>query len=278
MDFTLFENMRFPSLFLLVNFFYIFSQVMCQVLTRPVFRKATLTKETTELLQTLGGPLCQEELPSRLCANISCQEYEKLLSKKRKKFASVSKNRIIVSVGHNGFGNQMFQHYFAYTVALYFKAKLFITEINPSYLSKGALIPSNTNEGSLLIKNFTDPRHLWSAIPDNHKFKQLCQHNFTFSQRPVDWRERKRNFYSHLNYEMGLRRFLGGQIPCMVIVGFFQDTPVCPSVAKRLWNPISNTAPRIQFDSNDLVVHLRCHDSHYGDTSMYTSSSPPSIL
>jgi hypothetical protein len=111
--------------------------------------KDALLDPFNEALYNAGGPLCRELFPSELRDNCwsgnicghhddwrkhaysshhGVQQVTPRLenrSKYQRSHYSWANQKIVVSVGHNGFGNQLFQHFFAYNIARHMRAKLY---------------------------------------------------------------------------------------------------------------------------------------------------------
>ena len=60
-------------------------------------------------------------------------------------------NKVILSYGHNGFGNQLWQHSVAYMIARHMKARFLIATI-PDEMAPGGVLPPNTWEVKNLEK------------------------------------------------------------------------------------------------------------------------------
>jgi hypothetical protein len=63
-----------------------------------------------------------------------------------------------------------------------------------------------------------------------------------------------------------------GAVRCIMLQGYFQYKNTCRLSAAKMWPLLSDRGspvftqvrPRIAFGPNDLVIHLRCEQSHYG--------------
>eukprot|EP00602_Paraphysomonas_sp_CaronLab_P011429 CAMPEP_0185042608 /NCGR_PEP_ID=MMETSP1103-20130426/42449_1 /TAXON_ID=36769 /ORGANISM="Paraphysomonas bandaiensis, Strain Caron Lab Isolate" /LENGTH=252 /DNA_ID=CAMNT_0027582705 /DNA_START=1128 /DNA_END=1883 /DNA_ORIENTATION=+ len=180
-------------------------------------------------------------------------------------YNTTSRNsKVIVSLGHNGFGNQLFQHYFAQRLAEHLHIPMYM-----STMSVGHLAP-NTDTGSQWNELVADPVFLWDSLPSDHPARELCrENNFTYSKRPVDIRSRKGN--DKLEFDDKLASFLDpeGSVRCMITLGYFQSKGTCIDTARKMWPPLADSSsfvfnPRIVFNSTNIVLHMRCASSHYG--------------
>jgi hypothetical protein len=247
----------------------------------------------THLLQTIGGPICREEIHTTACPPLPCLDYHQWyqsiykqtfnnLKKKSKK--NNNKRKIILSVGHNGFGNQLFQHYFALQVALYTNSILYLTKIDLQHSPTSSALPPNTHDGAEWIDLISDPLMFWSSLPDSHPDKVACQRsNLTYSKRPYDIRSR--NSTQKIKFNLDLLQFLdpNGEIECLITIGYFQNKDLCLDTIYKMWPSLVNQpnrtfVPNMQFEPNDLVIHMRCQPGHYGVPSESLSPLPPLLI
>jgi hypothetical protein len=178
-------------------------------------------------------------------------------------WARIHPNKVVLSMAHNGFGNQLFQHYFAQRLAEHMHIPMYMTTVGGPYL------PPNTDSGSKYNKLAADPRLLWSNLPEDHPAKELCRHsNFTYGRRPVDLRQHSAD--KENKFAASLTSFLDpdGAVKCLISVGYFQDKGICTHTAKRMWPALADRgsalfAPRVEFGPRDLTIHFRCAEKHY---------------
>lgn len=235
------------------------------------FRQSRDTQFLSEL-QLAGGPLCdfigtlQSLLPNYKCSRaLDCDGYEKWLTNTNVKLntnTSHDTGKIVLSIGHNGFGNQIFQHVFAQNVAQFYSSALYITSMNR--VSIGKRVPQHTAQGAEWISKIADPRLLWDTLPESHRAKGICASaNASLFVRGVDFRSKHRNA---TEIRDRLIRYLSpsGDIKCLVIVGYFQDKQnQCLANAKHVFKDLekqiaSKALEQLPFSSRDIVIHLRC--------------------
>lgn len=230
-------------------------------------------------IQAIGGPLCdvivglKEKNPSYLCQRrMTCDGYEpwiqstngvldpahNLSMSQRKKDP-----KIVVSIGHNGFGNQLFQHTFAQNVAQFHGAAMYVTSMDIT--SIGKRIPQNTVQGAQWATSIVDERLKWDLLPNDHFAKKTCSSkNATFHTRGVDFRSRYRNGTA---IRHNLLAFLEpeGDISCLILVGYFQNkaNPCLRNVRdtfKGLFPVLNDRTEHfpLPVTPSDIVIHLRC--------------------
>lgn len=181
-----------------------------------------------------------------------------------------SKQRIIVSYGHNGFGNQLWQHSVAFMVAEAMQARLFIAMI-PTQLSPGGWLPPNTAAGMDAMKRLLPNEFLYDLLPQDSSIRSICdRESFYVADRPVDWRNQS---YSQ-SFDSQFLSLVTDPAPrCLKTLGYFQNYNLCADDIKQLWTPklFSNysSAP----GPNDISIYLRCVPHHYffNDENYYES-------
>jgi hypothetical protein len=180
--------------------------------------------------------------------------------------ASTPSKKVVLSIGHNGFGNQLFEHVFAQNVAQHYDAALFVTSMDAT--SIGKRVPMNTVQGGQWADRMVDPALKWGSLPPEHPARTACaQRNASLFARGVDFRSRYRNASAVRDRLMS---FMDphGDISCLVLVGYFQNTAnPCLGNVKRIFSGIdtllessasASAAPPLPFSQRDIVVHLRC--------------------
>jgi hypothetical protein len=177
---------------------------------------------------------------------------------------NVSSRLIILSYGHNGFGNQVFSHQLGYSLAQHLQASLYIDTVTLN-LAWGEY-PPNTMEGAAIMDRLIpDENKLYLLNDDNSTIRKLCENEeFFISDRRRNLRDRK---YTETFLEKMSAILLDDKPRCLKLVGFFQDGPMCLQSAKDLWNPrldlIGNESLRNIFHAQDISVYLRCALGHY---------------
>jgi hypothetical protein len=188
------------------------------------------------------------------------------------------RRKVVLSLGHNGFGNQLFQHYFALQIALYTNSVLYLTKIEPQHSPAAThVMPPHTDESTKWMSMVSDPKMLWSSLPKDHPDRLACQRsNVTYSKRPADLRSRSSS--EHRVLRILVLNFLDpeGEVECLISLGYFQNKDVCLETAHKMWpslvdSPTRPFTPRFRLQPNDLVIHLRSQPGHYGVASKSSS-------
>ena len=238
-----------------------------------------------ESVTSRGGPLCPElGFHAKQCSPWHCGNYwswynaiygsnSTLTNPKKysnKSMVENSERKVILSAGHNGFGNQIFQHLFAQAAAEYFGAELYVTDLS-SVLNKR--IPVNTKEGDTTIDRVIDSAMRWDLLPEHHPAKLKCaRNNFTLSLRMIDKRIRAIHHKTDA-FNANITSFIdpNGDMKCLISVGYFLDKSFCKDNARLFWHKISHIfdyypPTRLPFDKNDMVIHIRCakHPDYFG--------------
>ena len=242
-----------------------------------------------------GGPLCEEQMHwehKASCRPFTCGHFDSWrsgayfdhplkipnranpISRNRTSSAtyrnesylhSFSDRKIVLSVGHNGFGNQMFQHYFGYSIARHMKARLYITSYDRLKLDTWGA--PNTGTGRDIMDWITDDEMNWDKLPLSHADRALCESgNMTYKMRPVDHRDSTKNI---TKFKEDLVSFLNpeGNIKCIITVGYFINRNPCARDVRGLWHKLylyRDYFPplKINLTPTDMVMHLRCESRH----------------
>lgn len=222
------------------------------------------------LVPHIGGTFCKflafrSQIPRKYfrdCPEPTCNwdDWHEALNATANLKKGSYKPRVIVSYGHNGFGNQLWEHSVAFMIAEALKAKLMIAVI-PDSLSPGGYIPPNTWQGMGAMEKLLPTQFLYESLPVNSSIRTMCdQEPFYMSDRPIDWRDR--NYTS--NFKPRLFDLLNDEKPrCLKLLGYFQNLPLCQEDARKLWTDrmLANFTQRP--GPNDLSVYLRCMPRHY---------------
>jgi hypothetical protein len=169
-------------------------------------------------------------------------------------------NRVLVSYGHNGFGNQLWQHTVAFMIAESLNAKLFIAII-PDEMSPSGGKPPNTWAGMAAMEKILPPEFLYENLPKNSSIRSLCdQEDWYVKDRPIDWRDR--NYTTH--FKPNLWNLITDTGPrCIKMLGYFQNLPLCADDVRRLWTTKMFARFPNKPGENDLSIYLRCVPRHY---------------
>ena len=259
----------------------------------PAYDKSRLA----QVLHDNGGPLCRDNvwlsLNSKCATPNVCGEYDLWFNDVylgitpdvnspiyrnseyfKSPFTNSTNRKIVVSIGHNGLGNQFFQHYFAQRVAEQVHGQMYMKPM------EGPALPPNTAHGAMWNHMVSDPTLVWDLLPADHPARTICLHsNITYARRPIDMRSQ--TSLEKSNFLAGLASFLDpkGSVRCLVTLGYFQDKGTCRHTAQRMWPILADRAsfvfrPRIAFGSRDLVIHFRCAESHYGAQGTWRGYNP----
>ncbi len=168
--------------------------------------------------------------------------------------------RVVLSYGHNGFGNQLWEHTTAFMIAEALNAKLLIAII-PDELSPDGAKPPNTWAGVAAMKYLLPPEFIYDNLPADDVFRKTCEEEkFVVADRPRDWRNRE---YS-TGFKENLFQLITDSKPrCIKLLGYFQNLPLCPDDVKKLWTPKMFGNFTTKPGENDVSVYLRCSPRHY---------------
>ncbi len=194
------------------------------------------------LVPEIGGTFCKylaykNQLPRRFfrdCKEPTCDwdDWQSALSHVGSEGEKKTKERIVLSYSHNGFGNQLWEHSVAFMIAESLKARLLIAVI-PDALSPGHVTPPNTWSGMSAMERMLPSEFLYESLPSDSYIRTVCdKEDFFVSDRPVDWRNS--NYSSH--FKSRLHDLLIDKKPrCLKLLGYFQNLPLCSDDARRLW-------------------------------------------
>ena len=236
-------------------------------------------------LYNAGGPLCRDLFPSELredcwSGNV-CGHHDEWRkhayaahepipqienrSKHQNSHYSWANQKIVISVGHNGFGNQLFQHFFAYSIARHMRAKLYFISYDKME-GMAAWGAPNTGTGRDIMDWLNDDDMKWELLPEDHPDKLACRAgNLSYMMRPVDHRSRK----NVSGWKSQIADFIDpyGKTKCIITVGYWIDRNPCAADAKKLWyrlyNPWAYFPPlKMMMSPEDMIMHLRCVTGH----------------
>lgn len=174
---------------------------------------------------------------------------------------SSTSQRVVLSYGHNGFGNQLYQHTLAFLLAEALGAQLYLDRVPPALCSKGT--PPNTGEGSSAIDLLVPDAFKYYQLPADSPARTLCDaESFYLSDRPEDVKH-------NASYRDAAARntiaLLTDPAPrCIKLLGFFISLPLCREMASSLWRaPVMRWSRSNPFAPGDVAVYLRCLPRHY---------------
>lgn len=134
---------------------------------------------------------------------------------------------IILTYGHNGFGNQLFQYTFGYLMAKSLKATFYADTIALNY-TPANMLPHNTGGGSALIDRILPHEFKYYLLPQDHEHRKLCDAEpEALGDRPHDHRMWIDDDYKKKYSKYFTDLFTDSKPRCLKIVGFFQTLPYC---------------------------------------------------
>lgn len=192
----------------------------------------------------VGGVLCNLMAP-----NIDCRPQPCSRGRNFSNDQAVS-NKIVVSYAHNGFGNQLWEHSFAWQVAESLGAQFYILPMKAQYCRAGH-IPENSADGyqamhhifssEFFLPNTTEMLDKDPSYPNYDRINAvntLCdQEEYYFSDRIIDLKFN--GTYVSLR-NPGLRNIIMDKNPrCLKFVGYFEPghAPKCINNLRQLWYP-----------------------------------------
>ena len=247
------------------------------------------------------------ESQTEKCGPMSCSSVE-VGFKQQELFQSWAQKRFVISYGHHGFGNQLFQHTYAVLLARRLNAQVVISAhtmatLNVSHRSN---VESNTATAFNAVKALL-PAALSS---DNTNIASVCSAEpsvFPFMTRPPLTKEANNALRRNFNARSESKRLIEqshepssrlAKPSCFKLWGFFQVVSsshfpsFCHLDARALWLPalgdlFSRDIPNDRHNSrdnpsfplitnfpgrNDVAIYLRCAYAHYPfDTKSYYS-------
>lgn len=222
------------------------------------------------LVKEIGGTFCKylasksqihhkTPCPEPTCSWDSWSD-ARTSSFKKDAAASGARQRIVLSYGHNGFGNQLWQHTVAFMIAEQLKARLFVGII-PDNLCFDGYTPPNTLAGISAMERLLPTAFQYDHLPANSSVKRLCEpEKFFLSDRPRDWRDKN---YS-ANFKQNVVDIVTDRGPrCIKMLGYFQNLPMCADDARALWTHRMFANFTVLPGPNDISIYLRCQPRHY---------------
>lgn len=225
-----------------------------------------IAQNLVPLVKEIGGTFCkylvqQSQLPRNYhfdCEQPTCHWNSWQDAKDEKK--NKDKERYVLSYGHNGFGNQLWQHTAAFMIAESLKAKLFIAQI-PDALSPGGVSPPNTFTGMAAMERLLPKQFHYQHLPMDSPIRNVCDKElFYLSDRKPDWKNKN---YSE-NFRSNVVSIVTDNKPrCIKMLGYFQSLPLCAEDARQLWTPRMFQNFTFKSGPNDISIYLRCVPRHY---------------
>lgn len=180
---------------------------------------------------------------------------------------NTTNNKIILSYSHNGLGNQMWEHSFAFNVAASLGARLFVALLPPALYPR-AVYPENTNSTYEVIKKIVPEEAQFELLPQDSRDRKVCDDEpYYLSDRPFDVRREPRG---RMPSKRKIIEILSDTEPrCLRIVGFFQHALHCPQDARKMWSMDHLARRDLLHDLSDAHeahlhhrVHMKGHQNH----------------
>lgn len=198
-------------------------------------------------------------------------------------------NKVVLSYAHNGFGNQLWEHAFAWHVAEAIGAQFYILPIAPS-LWRGGGMPPNTLPGYEATKvifpsRFFFPLDVRNVMEDSSRLDEhrmitdaykLCDNEtMAFTDIDVGSGDARHKYLRTIFSEHGLQSFVKDSNPrCFKFMGYFQEPPSlnCLNNFRKLLLPKLNKFYRPNKTINTLLPVKGPSSSPHN--SLRTSNSP----
>lgn len=199
--------------------------------------------------------------------------------------------RVVLSYGHNGLGNagslnatdwlplvpltcryvyctgnMLWQHTVAQMVAEDLDASMYVFTPKKIPGTNEWWIPPNSVEGAAAVSALLPPDLFLNSLPKNHPHKALClKKNISFFARPKDKRDRAKL----ASIVKSVNAFASDRTGdyCMVMLGYFQETPPSISTARGMWHKFLDFPLHRIPDPTDLGFYIRC-TPHYPTPSV----------
>lgn len=100
---------------------------------------------------------------------------------------------------------------------------------------------------------------------------QLCENEtFFFSDRPCEWRNKE---YRETFISKAVDILTDRKPRCIKVLGYFQDLPLCPDDAQRLWSSrILANYSKQHPEEEDMSIYLRCTNHYFFNDLHYYES------
>lgn len=189
-------NMNFVFTFLLLNSIIIYAQNLVPFVKQigSTFCKYLAMKGQIprNFLHECGEPVCSwDDWAEAVKINNSKQQ------------------RIVLSYAHNGFGNQLWEHTIAFSIAISLRAKLYVAILPENLYIDGAM-PPNTFAGMSAMERLLPDEFEFEKLPIDAAERHICgNESFYISDRPRDWRNH--NYSSH--FKSNIYNFLHDDKP-----------------------------------------------------------------
>lgn len=193
----------------------------CKPTTKP------LRKQNKKYDIAMNCPILCSLFKHIQCDNPSCEMVDWNLQN------NFTSNKIVLSYGHNGLGNQFYQHSFALSVANAIGARLLVAKIPPTlYLANKE--PRHTDVAFELVTQMIPSSNLYENLPMDSYLRKLCTYEAYFlGDRPKDI---KNGVGSEASFDKLIQLLSDDQPRCLKLVGYFQEQPLCKYKLRHVWS------------------------------------------
>ena len=141
-------------------------------------------------------------------------------------------NKVVLSLSHNGFGNQLWEHSFGFAVAGALGAR-FLVGLIPPPLYIGGYMPPNSPAAFELVKHLLPDEFEYDSYDRGSDIHRLCEEEtLVIGDRPFDLRRGSVSGVSLKN----LTDLLNDPKPrCLKLLGYFQQSVFCDEDVRELW-------------------------------------------
>ncbi len=188
------------------------------------------------------------------------------------KDVNVTSNKIVLSYSHNGFGNQLWEHSFAFAVAGALGSRFLVGMIPPS-LYIGGYMPPNTPAAFELVNHLLPNEFEYNNLPPNAPERKICeQESFFISDRPKDLRK---GSISRDSLQKMIALLSDPKPRCLKLLGYFQQSVFCDDDVRELWG-MKNVAKQMSLiNITDFGVLQSAGGSGIGSGSGSTPEAKP---
>jgi hypothetical protein len=145
---------------------------------------------------------------------------------------NTTSNKIVLSLSHNGFGNQLWEHSFGFAVAGALGARFLVGKIPPP-LFVGGYMPQNTEAAFELVNHLLPNEFEYDSLPPNSHERELCEkEDFFIGDRPVDLRK---GSISKESLDKLTLMMNDPKPRCLRLLGYFQQAVFCDEDVRELW-------------------------------------------
>ena len=189
----------------------------------------------TGLASEADSPLCELMLGRGIYrrTHLSCSGGESACSVDDWWSNPSSQRLVVLSYGHNGFGNQLFQHSVGYLTARALGAAFYVDTIDLKY-APGTELPPNTVMGAAIMDRLLGDEFKLYLLNASHPHRRLCDgEEMFFGERPRDNKLWNGNEAYRAKQAVYFHHLMSGSEPrCLKLIGYFQELPICFTAVK----------------------------------------------